>query len=125
MILKYRRLNIEGIRTILGFRTGAMDILIFEDDAYSAELMAQIVQEMGYSSEKFLQGSGALEAVMSHRPRAVILDVMLPGMDGLTICRSLKSDPQTAGIKVIIATAKGLAGDKEGALRSGADDFIS
>lgn len=100
------------------------DLLIFDDDPISGELMAAVAQEAGFSSEKFLNGSVAVEKVRTLKPRAVILDLMMPGMDGLSILRALKAQPETKAIPVVIASGKPFVEDRDQALKSGACAFF-
>jgi CheY-like chemotaxis protein/ribonuclease BN (tRNA processing enzyme) len=100
------------------------DILIFDDDPISAELLAAVAQEAGFSCEKFLNGSVAVEKIKALKPRAVVLDLMMPGMDGISILRAVKAMPETASIPVIVASGKPFKEDREQALRCGAATFF-
>lgn len=101
-----------------------MDVMIFDDDPHIAGLLAAVLEEMGLSARAFYSGEGALQRIRQHRPRLVILDIMMPGMDGLSLCKKVKADPDGAGIKVLIVSAKGFRHDREQALRFGADGFV-
>ena len=100
------------------------DILIFEDDPVSAEMIAAVAREVGYSSEKLLHGAGALEKIRALRPRAVVLDLMMPGLDGMSVLRAIKAAPDTASVPVIVVTGKPYRQDRETAQRCGAALFF-
>ena len=101
------------------------DVLIFDDDPSLGDLMGEILRGKGLTVSHFLTGAGAVELVTQNRPRLVVLDIMMPGMDGLTACRALKSNPATRGVKVAVLTAKDFLEDRDTALRHGADLFFN
>ncbi|MFA5138880.1 MAG: response regulator [Elusimicrobiota bacterium] len=101
-----------------------MDILIFDDDTSFAEMLLRVATGEGFTAEKYFDGSRAMEIIRQTRPRMVILDIMMPGLDGLSICKSIKSDPQTADVKVMFCTAKAFEKDRLEALRCKADSFV-
>jgi len=70
-------------------------------------------------------GDAALEAAFRMRPDLVLLDIMLPGMDGLSVCRALRSNPETAAVAVVMLTAKGADRDVVDGLDAGANDYIA
>ncbi len=83
-----------------------MDVIIFDDDTTQAELLTEILRGKGYTTEKFYNGQAAVAEIKRHRPRLVILDIMMPMVDGLTICRTIKSDPDLSRIHVIVTSGK-------------------
>jgi CheY-like chemotaxis protein/ribonuclease BN (tRNA processing enzyme) len=101
-----------------------VDILIFDDDTSFAEMLSRIAISEGFTAEKYFDGSQALEAIRQARPRLVILDIMMPGLDGLSICKTLKSEPETADVKVMFCTAKAFEKDRLEALQCKADSFV-
>ena len=101
------------------------DVLIFDDDPSLGDLMGEILRDKGLTVSHFLTGAGAGQLVQENRPRLVVLDIMMPGMDGLTACRALKSNPTTRGVKVAVLTAKDFLEDRDTALRNGADLFFN
>ncbi|MEK7389276.1 MAG: response regulator [Elusimicrobiota bacterium] len=101
------------------------DVLIFDDDPGVGDLMGDLLRSQGLTVSHFTSGAGAIQLVQENRPRLVILDIMMPGMDGLTACRTLKSNPATRGTKIAVLTAKSYAQDRETALRYGADLFFN
>ncbi|MEO0563920.1 MAG: response regulator transcription factor, partial [Chloroflexota bacterium] len=78
----------------------------------------------GFKVTAVYNGEEGLELIKSEKPHLVILDIMLPGLDGLSICRMLGNDPATSKIPVIMLTARGTEVDKIVGLESGADDYI-
>lgn len=99
-------------------------ILIIDDEDDILELLRFNLSREGYSVVEARNGTEALKLVTSSRPDAIILDLMLPGMDGLDICRAIKSNVETVNIPVIMLTAKGDDVDVVTGLELGADDYI-
>lgn len=99
-------------------------ILVVEDEAAIAELLIYNLGKEGYQLRHAASGETGLRAAREWRPDLVLLDLMLPGIDGLTVCRRLKSDAETARIPVVMLTAKGEESDIVVGLELGADDYI-
>lgn len=102
-----------------------MKILIIEDDRDIAELIAYNLSQEKLSSEVTASGSRGLSAARRGLPDLVILDLMLPDMGGLEICKAIKSDPKTKGIPVLMLTAKGEEIDRIVGFEVGADDYLT
>lgn len=100
-------------------------IYCVEDEAAIRDLMLYTLTVSGYEAMGFESGDGFWRAMREQTPDLVILDVMLPGEDGLTILKKLRSSPATADIPVIMATAKNSEFDKVTGLDSGADDYLA
>ena len=98
-------------------------IYCVEDDQSIRDLMVYTLNVAGFEAAGFPDGKAFWEAMMEH-PQLIMLDIMLPGEDGLTILKKLKKDPGTAGIPVIMATAKGSEYDTVIGLDLGADDYL-
>lgn len=103
----------------------ASKILIVEDEPDIVELLAYNLHQAGFETDAVLNGADALERVKIEPPDLVLLDLLLPEVDGLEVCRTLKRDPETAGIPIIMLTAKGEAIDRIVGLELGADDYIT
>lgn len=99
-------------------------ILVVEDERDIVELLRYNLAKNGYQVMVAGKGEEALRLVRQTPPDLVLLDLMLPGMDGLDVCRALKGDPQTAGIPVIMVTAKGEEPDVVAGLELGAHDYV-
>lgn len=102
-----------------------MKILIIEDAPDIAELIDYNLKAEKYQTTLCKSGAHGLKQARVSNPDLIILDLMLPDMDGLEICRSLKSDPKTKGIPIIILTAKGEEVDRVVGFEVGAEDYIS
>ena len=100
-------------------------VLVVEDEEDIRELVSYNLLKEGYQVAGVASGEDALAAIASKPPDLVLLDLMLPGVDGLTVCRKLKGDPQTESIPVILLTAKGEEADIVVGLNMGADDYIT
>ncbi|MFN8391583.1 MAG: response regulator transcription factor [Bdellovibrionota bacterium] len=100
-------------------------VLVVEDDADILELIRYNLSKEGLTVETVMTGEQGLEKAKLLRPDLVLLDIMLPGMDGLEVCRALKQDSGTRQIPVIMLTAKGEESDVVRGLELGADDYIT
>ena len=99
-------------------------IFVVEDDRDIADLVSLYLTKSGWQPQVFDSGTEALAAIKQAPPDLVILDLMLPGMDGLAVCRALRSDAVTARIPVIMVTARGDETDRIVGLELGADDYL-
>ena len=100
-------------------------ILVVEDDADIGQLIAHYLQKAGHTTECLTSGSGVVPHARATPPDLVILDLMLPGMDGLMVCQALRAQRETAGIPIIMLTARGEEGDRIAGLELGADDYVT
>ncbi len=100
-------------------------ILIVEDEPDIAELLVYNLHQAGFETITAFNGEDALKHVNIQSPDLILLDLLLPGVDGLDICRILKNNPATADIPVIMLTAKGEKTDRIVGLELGADDYIT
>ena len=96
-----------------------------EDDASIRDIEVYALQSTGYEARGFEDGTSFLKEVKNQKPELVVLDVMLPGIDGLTLLQKLKEDPETREIPVVMATAKGAEYDKIQGLDLGADYYLT
>ena len=103
----------------------ASKILIVEDEPDIVELLVYNLHQAGFETEAVFNGADALEQVKIQQPDLVLLDLLLPEVDGLEICRALKRDSETVGIPIIMLTAKGEAIDRIVGLELGADDYYN
>ncbi|MBI5655732.1 MAG: response regulator [Geobacter sp.] len=100
-------------------------ILIVEDEESLLKLESILLTSKGYKVTGVMDGPAALEEVARSRPDLVILDIMLPGIDGFEVCRRIKEDPSTSPIRVIMLTAKKNKQDMERGMQAGADAYIT
>jgi two-component system phosphate regulon response regulator PhoB len=100
-------------------------ILVVDDEEDIRELVELNLRREGYQVLMCETGEQALERVSSNAPDAIILDLMLPGIDGLEVCRRLKADAKTKSIAVVMLTAKGEEADIVAGLELGADDYVT
>jgi two-component system alkaline phosphatase synthesis response regulator PhoP len=99
-------------------------ILVVEDDEDILELIRYNLEKEGYSVSTVTTGEAALATGRKEMPEMVILDLMLPGIDGLEVCRRLRSEPDKGRVPIIMVTAKGEESDIVTGLELGADDYV-
>jgi CheY-like chemotaxis protein len=100
-------------------------VLVVDDNAANAALVSFILAKQGYEVHVAADASEALVLVDEVGPRLIMMDLQLPGMDGLTLTRRLKANPVTRSIIVIALTAYAMKGDEERAREAGCDGYIS
>jgi twitching motility two-component system response regulator PilH len=100
-------------------------ILIADDTAAEAALMATVVQRLGHIAQTVGDGEACLATAKTLKPDLILLDVVMPKMDGFNTCRKIKKDPELANTPVIMVTSKNQASDKFWAERQGANRFIT
>lgn len=100
-------------------------IFCVEDDDAIRELMIYTLQSAGFEARGFTGGDGFFKALQEEKPQLVMLDIMLPGEDGIAILKKLRAQTETSDIPVIMATAKGTEYDRVIGLDLGADDYLS
>jgi two-component system phosphate regulon response regulator PhoB len=100
-------------------------ILIIEDEKDIVDLVEYHLKQSGFSVVKALDGPSGLELAKKNRPSLIILDLMLPGMDGKDICRTIKSNPLTQSIPILMLTAKSEEVDRVIGFELGADDYVT
>jgi len=100
-------------------------ILVVDDEEDIRELVELNLRREGYHVVMCETGEQALEQVSSQAPDAIVLDLMLPGIDGLEVCRRLKAEPKTRQVAVVMLTAKGEEADIVTGLEIGADDYVT
>jgi len=100
-------------------------ILVVDDEEDILELVRYNLAREGYQVMCVASGEEVLKAARSSLPDLVVLDLMLPGVDGLEVCKILKRDPKTAGVPIVMLTAKGEEADIVTGLELGADDYVT
>lgn len=102
-----------------------MRILIVEDDPDIAELVGRYLDKAGFVTEPVVSGREALIAIAARPPELVVLDLMLPHVDGLEVCRVIRSNEATAAIPIIMLTARAEESERIVGLELGADDYLA
>jgi phosphate regulon transcriptional regulator PhoB len=103
----------------------AAEILIVDDERDIADLLAYNLEKEGFATRKAYDGEQALELLRNRRPSLILLDLMLPGIQGIEVCRRIRKHPETSTIPTIMLTAKSDESDKVLGLEIGADDYIT
>ncbi|MCG2767155.1 MAG: response regulator transcription factor [Chloroflexota bacterium] len=100
-------------------------ILVVDDDEDVAETIERSLQRAGYDVRVAHRGADALDMARQRQPDLVVLDIMMPGMDGVEVCRHLRANPDWQGVPILFLTAKGEIGDKIIGFEAGADDYLT
>lgn len=100
-------------------------ILIVDDNPTNMKLVAYLVRAHGYEVATASDAETALVAIEEQSPKLILMDVQLPGIDGLELTRRLKADPATKDIIIVAVTAYAMKGDQERALAAGCDDYVT
>jgi DNA-binding response OmpR family regulator len=100
-------------------------ILIVDDEPFNVDYLEQMLAELGYDTISAANGQEALDHVAAHAPDLILLDVMMPMVDGFTVCRRLKDQEETQLIPIIIMTALDAKADRIAGIQAGADDFLT
>ena len=96
-------------------------VLVVDDDASLAEMLTIVLRQEGFDSRVVTRGDLAMEAFRDYRPDVVLLDLMLPGKDGIDVCKEIRAE---SGVPIVMLTAKGDTVDVVVGLESGADDYV-
>jgi CheY-like chemotaxis protein len=100
-------------------------ILVVDDNPTNLKLVSDVLESSGYEVLKAEDAEAALLVIERTQPRLILMDIALPGMDGLTLTRKLKSDPTTRDIRIIALTAFAMKGDDAKAREAGCDGYIT
>jgi len=99
-------------------------VLVVEDNEINMKLVRFVLTEAGYNVLAAGTAEEGLRLAREHRPPLILLDIHLPGMDGLTAAQHLRADPATRGIKLLALTASAMKGDRERIIASGFDGYL-
>lgn len=99
--------------------------MVVDDNLTNLKLIEYLLQSRGYEVVTAFDADSALSAVRAQRPSLVLMDLQLPGIDGLELTRRLKADPETKHISIIAVTAYAMKGDEQRALAAGCDAYIA
>src|SRR5256885_10786785 len=100
-------------------------VLVVEDDPDIAQLVAHYLDKSGFSVDVLANGRDALTSIAAHPPDVLVLDLMLPHVDGLEVCRVVRANDATAAIPIIMLTARAEESDRIVGLELGADDYLA
>jgi two-component system cell cycle response regulator DivK len=100
-------------------------ILVVDDNPANSDLLSFLLKRQGYDVHSAADAHEALRLLDQVRPRLIMMDIQLPGMDGLELTRQLKADPQTRDIVIVALTAYAMKGDEERAREAGCDGYVS
>jgi CheY-like chemotaxis protein len=100
-------------------------ILIVDDNATNLKLVAYLMRANGYAVDTALDAESAIVAIRNNHPDVILMDIQLPGIDGLELTRRLKADPATRDIVIVAVTAYAMKGDQAKAQAAGCDDYIT
>jgi CheY-like chemotaxis protein len=100
-------------------------ILIVDDNATNLKLVAYLMKANGYDVATAQDAESAIESLRVRRPDVILMDIQLPGIDGLELTRRLKADPATRDIVIIAVTAYAMKGDQDKALAAGCDEYVT
>ena len=103
----------------------ATPILIVDDNPSNTKLLAFLLTARGYDIRTAASADEAIAVLAQWKPRLILMDIQLPGMDGLTLTRQLKADPATRDIAIVAATAYAMKGDQERALAAGCNGYLT
>jgi DNA-binding response OmpR family regulator len=105
--------------------TGGRRILIVDDDAFIRRPLEFILREEGYEPVSAADADEGMRSIERQAPDLIVLDVMMPGKDGLTLCSELKGDPRYAAIPILLLSARGQENDRQKGLALGAAEFLT
>ncbi len=100
-------------------------VLVAEDDADIRDLVAFKLEQSGLEVITAQDGQAALDQARAQRPALVVLDVSMPGLSGIDVCRMLRAEPETANMRILMLTARVQEHDVEGGFSAGADDYVT
>jgi twitching motility two-component system response regulator PilH len=106
-------------------RVMAKKVLVVDDSPTDLQVLSTLLRKQGYEVTTAVDGEDALDKAAATHPPVVLLDIILPKKNGYQVCRQLKTQPETNGIKVILVSSKNQESDKFWGLKQGADDYIA
>ena len=104
--------------------TPMAEVLIFDDDPLISNLMREVLMDLGLQVKCFPDGGDAVQHIKDEKPKLVLVDLMMPGLDGVSICMLVRKDPAISATKMVVVTGKGFKEDRDNALKVGAADLF-
>jgi CheY-like chemotaxis protein len=109
----------------MGAEMASRQVLVVEDNEKNMKLVRDVLRATGYTTLEATTGEDAVELAQAREPALVLMDVQLPGIDGLEALRRLRQDELTASIPILAVTAQAMSGDRERFLEAGFDGYLS
>jgi len=103
----------------------SQSVLIVDDESYIVTSLSYVMKNAGFEVDSAGDGEEALEKVKAKAPDLVILDIMMPKLDGFEVCKQIRSNPDWNSVRIIMLTAKGRDSEREKGLELGADDYLT
>ncbi|MFC1933972.1 response regulator [Chloroflexota bacterium] len=100
-------------------------ILIVDDEPKNLKLFGDLLRKFGYTTIEATDGKQGVELAKARKPDLILMDIMMPNMDGIEATRTLKADASTGSIPIVALTSYAMAGDKERILQAGCDEYIT
>ena len=100
-------------------------VLVVDDSNTLREMISELLKENGLNIDVASNGVEALEKIQGNRPDLVVLDIVMPGMNGYELCRKIKADPKTQSVPVVMCSSKGEEFDRYWGMKQGADAYIA
>jgi CheY-like chemotaxis protein len=105
--------------------SAALPVLIVDDHPANMKLLSFLLLNAGYDVRMAADATEALQVLQNFHPRVILMDIQLPGMDGLELTRRLKADPAFSAVSIVAVTASAMKGDEEKARRAGCDGYVT
>jgi CheY-like chemotaxis protein len=105
--------------------SAALPVLIVDDHPANMKLLSFLLLNAGYDVRMAADANEALQVLQNFHPRLILMDIQLPGMDGLELTRKLKADPAFSAVSIVAVTASAMKGDEEKARRAGCDGYVT
>jgi two-component system cell cycle response regulator DivK len=105
--------------------SAAPPVLIVDDHPANMKLLSFLLLNAGYDVRMAADANEALQVLQNFHPRLILMDIQLPGMDGLELTRKLKADPAFSAVSIVAVTASAMKGDEEKARRAGCDGYVT
>ncbi len=100
------------------------DVMIVEDNFEQASLIKMLMEQNGFKADYVIDSTQAFDQILKKQPSVIILDLMMPNLDGLRLCKQIKETPETSHMKIIIYSGKMYESDRRKAIQLGADAFF-
>jgi two-component system OmpR family response regulator len=101
------------------------NVLLVDDDEFTRKIAASVLKEANFTTDEAASGQEALDILARQRPDLLVLDIMMPEMDGLELCRRVRADPFLAGLPIVFLTSRERPEDVADCLDAGGDDFVT